>query len=238
MPISRKTTAEGFLTLGLLGTVFWVVRVVFEIIGDAETAKAIAKHSASISHFFASGLETIVGFLFSPLGSSVTVFLAGGYLWIDNRRHKTRATSATRVQETRPLQVVNPVPELPAVIANAQQLPESEERIFIDLTPRQLVEPFRNQVSMQAQKSVQRYIGKWYRVSGSVYEINQYPEFWTIRFFVDELIQIALDCDLTWTERIELLDRGTKIQAIGQIMEVNTQFIRLKHCNWITEPST
>jgi hypothetical protein len=248
MPTARKRTAEGFLTLGLLGTFFWVVRVLFEIVGDAETAETIAKHSASISHLFASGLEATIGFFFSPVGSSITVFLAGGYLWIDNRRHKrntavsqSRETEVAQLEQTPVVRIASPIPELTAVVTSAESPPRvvhAEERIIVDLTPGELVAPFETQVQIQAERTVARYIGKWYRVSGSVNQIHRYSDCWTVRFFAPDPahfvgVQIALEFALALTERIDLLDRGSAIVAIGQIALIGSSSITLKRCEFV-----
>jgi hypothetical protein len=254
MPLFTRSrvnkTAEGALGIGLLGTALWVVRIMFEVMGDAQTAESIAKHSASIAHLFSSGIESIVRFFLSPLGSGVTVLMAGGYLWIDNRRHKrdtsisqSRQTIASQHEEQPPrLVIASPLPDLPTVAASAASPPsvaEPEERVFVNLAPHELMMPFETQVEVQAVKSVSRYIGKWYRVMAQVNNIQKYRNDWTIRVFVDRPdrivgTQIAMEFPLSAERKIELLDKGTVVNVIGQIQAITSNVITLEHCEFVS----
>ena len=54
----------------------------------------------------------------------------------------------------------------------AQLIAESaptQERIFVDLAPYELVAPFETEIWPHARKAVERFLGKWYRVAGEVF---------------------------------------------------------------------
>ncbi len=236
-----KRAAE--IVLGI-GTLDWIIRLgrgVLEAVSDAQTVATIARHSAQIGQAIVTG----AGWFFTPIGSGLAIVISGGYLWIDNRRQKSAKPVSAPEQQLPQLLVATPTPDLPALAVNAEPAPRivqqaPEERIFIDVPPHELVAPFGTQVEPQAERAVARYIGKWYGATSSVTQIRRYSNDWIVTLFVEHpakpffATQIALRFDSSWTKRIELLDRGSTVTAIGKIERIGDRLIALTDCSFVS----
>jgi hypothetical protein len=106
------------------------------------------------------------------------------------------------------------------------------DRIVVDVTPKYLAGLFEQHMNIQAKKLVEVYQGKWIRVSGSLGDVfhNQVVfSFWhdivgpTVFMYGDAFI-----------ERCSLLRRGTQIEVIGRIGEVNKIELHLYDCELIS----
>jgi hypothetical protein len=143
-------------------------------------------------------------------------------------------TEGPRVSLTSPV----PVPALPVATVLppvTHHTSQASERVYVDLTPERLIRIFRTHVTAQAERLVERYIGKWLRVVGQVYDVDNTGDLWRMSVWFDSVkgepgFLVLLEFHSHWRERLEILDKGTAISVDGRIKEVEAAVLRLKEC--------
>ena len=251
-PERARKTADAFLIFGVLSGLIRVGRAVFELLGDAQTAMEIAHHWTRIDHLVVYGVESLVGFFFSPTGNALTVVISGGYLWLDNRRHKrnmpvaqSRETMATQPVVTPQHRVTSPIPNLPTVVASAESSPrpvQPDEPVFVDLQPHELAAPFLTRLRAQAEQDVARYVGKHYRVTGPVASVSDFRDVWTVMLEIENPptevsvlgTTVILRFDQKWKPKIDLLNKGDIVSAMGEIQEIGWRSVEIRNCSFLS----
>jgi hypothetical protein len=104
---------------------------------------------------------------------------------------------------------------------------KSNERVFTEIAPEELIGLYKNKSYVQAIKSVKPHIGKWLNVSGIV--SNVYDDFVIFRDR-DKYMTVHLNFDNEWKGPFHLLKVGQKISARGEIQRINNAKISLEHC--------
>jgi hypothetical protein len=143
-------------------------------------------------------------------------------------------TEGPRISPTSPV----PVPALAVATILppvTHQTSQASERVYVDLTPEQLIGIFRTHVTAQAERLVERYIGKWLRVVGQVYDVDNIGDLWRMSLWFDSVkgepgFLVLFEFHSPWRERLEILDKGTAIFVDGRIKEVDAAVMRLKEC--------
>ena len=111
-----------------------------------------------------------------------------------------------------------------------------KNKVFVDLTPEQLIAFYKDNTSIQADKLVASSIGKWMPISGKLDQvISSFPGFAQLTFagrgtgtqvFMYFRGQMLID-------RLALLKRGTKITVHGPIEKVDPFAVHLSDCELI-----
>jgi hypothetical protein len=115
-------------------------------------------------------------------------------------------------------------------------------RIFIKETPQELQELRHGHVTVQADKLLEPYLGKWMRVAGTVSDVHEYKssEKWTVNVWTRlaetrlgvpmKTDELSLEFAATWSERLVLLKRDEHINVIGRIKSIELLSINLEQC--------
>lgn len=116
---------------------------------------------------------------------------------------------------------------------------ERPGRIFIDEKPAFLQQFFRDHTSVQAQKLLDPYLGKWFRpLSLTVQDINKYRSGYSVYGkTTEDNVGIHMKFDERWSERISILRRGSVLSVIGQIVEADQLSLSLQECEILTSSS-
>lgn len=127
--------------------------------------------------------------------------------------------------------IVRTSAEAPTVVASSKV----SERVFVDVTPQELTKPFDTYVAAQAERLLQPYIGKWFRVTGPISNVHQHENFWQVftPFYTapNRLPQhISLNFSVEWSGRLSVLARDATITAIGEIERIDSSTIFLRNC--------
>lgn len=116
-------------------------------------------------------------------------------------------------------------------------LPQHKKRRVVDVTPDQLIKPFKDNMSIHAQKLVSSYIGKWMKISGHVGNIGAFNGTFSQVIFSDRTVfdgQVyMLFRNQEYVEdRLLVLNRGAKITVLGQIDRIDGD-LQLDNCELI-----
>lgn len=162
--------------------------------------------------------------LLTWIGAVLVVFGLISSIW---PRHRTIAHSPAREADA----------QLPAPI-----LTYPDGRIFVSstLTPNDLRHLSAGKTSLDAHNTVQRYIGKWMKVSGEVRNIYPPESYGQLVTFADgkksdpTSSMTLLFFDLKWKDHVSMLQKGQKITAVGQIEKIEPNELRLQSCELIS----
>jgi hypothetical protein len=142
------------------------------------------------------------------------------------RRRKTQRLSSVLPKVTDEIQSDKPI--------NA--VASKEEKIFIDLTPEQLIAFYADNTSIQADRLVAPSIGKWMSLSGRLSEvISSYPGFAQLTFTRRGLgSQVFMYFrDQTLIDRLSMLNRRTQMTVHGKIEKVDMFAVHLGNCELV-----
>jgi hypothetical protein len=117
----------------------------------------------------------------------------------------------------------------------------SGERIFVNVTPRELSNLFENHISFQAQKLVEPYLGKWLTVAGSVSDVGRVHNGQWLIFIRNDMrnslrisgIQVALYFREDRSGRLPILSRDSFITAVGRLVKVEVNSLSLEDCELV-----
>jgi hypothetical protein len=108
-----------------------------------------------------------------------------------------------------------------------------QDRVIVDTTPEQVTKFYRDHVSLHADKLFTAVKGKWMRVAGNIDEMWGEPgkqyRLVLARKSDAPIVALAFD-DPVSKERLDVLDRGSPIRAIGQIDEAHAIRVALINC--------
>jgi hypothetical protein len=165
----------------------------------------------------------------NPVAWFVVLMLGmGATLFHPNRDAKISETSNPLVRTPSPSAVV---PIAVPVIEHTTESPKEEPREFVDTTPEYLLglRKEKNRTQVQTDKLVEPYLGKWIRVSGTIYDI--YDSFVVLRDG-EESSAVYLMYDMAWKDKFHLLEKRKIIFAIGKIHDISSD-LQLKHCELV-----
>lgn len=153
------------------------------------------------------------------------IILGGGWLaWV------YFTSSATTIMPTPP--------------EEARNNPDNSERIFVQVSPHDIAQEFQNRTTDQANALVSRYIGKWIAISGSVWDISPDksggveidlggPNALAI---IMSGVFLQLHFSPEWKDRISVLNKGSKINAVCQIDDIQQIGMALGSCELTSSP--
>jgi hypothetical protein len=166
------------------------------------------------------------------------LLIIAGLLWLIGHVPAV-PSSRSSVNTTPPIRyelAVAPVTQSKSIeLAGTQQLPISQKRILIDLTPRQLSDIFRDHTSFQAGKLIEPYIGKWLDISGTTNDIAKNAwGIWRGSIYEKDLkgpLHIFMQFNPKWADHLSVLSRGSEIRVHGRIQEVMENVVNLDECD-------
>jgi hypothetical protein len=125
---------------------------------------------------------------------------------------------------------------VPTIADSAQDVKppfESSSRLIVDVTPEYLMELFREHTSIQGQRLIEPYIGKWMRVSGLLGDVSNNEYFSQVVFEHRPRTFTALYMYFRQpdrSDRLSVLPRKTKLTVLGQIERVTSMEVHLDNC--------
>jgi hypothetical protein len=127
-----------------------------------------------------------------------------------------------------------------AIVA-AKGKPEPEnERVVLpnDLSGTTLRREFEGKTSLEGQRAVQPYLGKWLYISGRVFNVDFDAHIgWNVAIHDDAPSELtSLYFADSEGPKIETLRLNTNVRVLGQIKSIDRYSIRLEHCT-LVEPS-
>ena len=128
----------------------------------------------------------------------------------------------------------SPVPTVQAPAPPTMNL--ADERIIVDVTPEYLMSFFAEHTSIQAQRLIEPYIGKWMRVSGPLGNVSNTQNFAQVVFEhrpQSFTVIYMLFRQPDRNNRLSVLRRGTQLTVLGQIKEVTQLTLHLDNCELI-----
>ena len=213
--------------------IFTFVRLIYSLvdaIGNLQTAKELIPRLPGI-------VQLIVRILYWPLtGPLVCVACLIVLVALNRRRTSNRETAIhpATVGDNRGSQpIVSPLADSPL---EARVPPESSERQIVDVTPDYLRSFFVEHISIQAQRLIEPYIGKWMRVSGPLDDVSNNEYFSQVVFERrpgTHTVTYMYFRQPDRRDRLSVLRRGTELTVLGQIERVNAMEVHLNNCELI-----
>jgi hypothetical protein len=123
---------------------------------------------------------------------------------------------------------------LPAAKTTSAVESPSNERIVVDVTPEYLSSFYEQHTTIQADRLVEAYVGKWMKVAGPLGDV--YPNQVTFAYKTFGVI-VFMYFDMTkWRNRLAVLRPGTRIEVLGQVESANKVEVHLKNCELLSSP--
>lgn len=117
---------------------------------------------------------------------------------------------------------------------------QGEERIFVGahVTCKSLTGLFEQHMTIEANRLIEAYIGKWMRISGTLRDIAEPRSSGTVAAHLQvgpgPAVDLAsLTFDKGWVGRLSMLQKGSEITAVGQISRVSPLYVDLDHCELV-----
>ncbi len=126
--------------------------------------------------------------------------------------------------------------KMPELIAQAPAVPD--KRIFVGerITPKYLRDLFKDQTTVQAERVFEPFKGKWIRVWGTISDIHAHPPR-SVQVLIYEEPQafsgLSLSFNWEWNERLSIIARGEKIEAVGRIKSAHVNSLFLDDCELV-----
>jgi hypothetical protein len=203
--------------------------------------------------------DEIYGFVRKYLGPFIvsTMFFLGGAIWAFLKEYPVIWEPVGAVALTlgtitglalrdgrkrRRLPVIEPqsLPNtLPKMVDDTQTIvvaSPKQEKVFVDLTPEQLIAFHTDNTGIQANKLVAPSIGKWMPISGRLSNVlSSYPGFAQLTFIGrgvgNQVFMYFRDQKLI--DRLSMLKPGTQMTVHGQIEMVDMLAVHLGNCELI-----
>lgn len=129
-------------------------------------------------------------------------------------------------------------PETPHAVAPTPTTEDEESNHFYDpfVTPQYLTGLFRGRTDAQGQVLVKPYIGRIIGVSGKIHNISAFSELRMDVTFQTSSSQpaIVMSFGPKWFEQLEALHVGDKIDVLGMVQLVRSDFVALDPCQIVS----
>lgn len=154
-----------------------------------------------------------------------------------NQKRNAKLVKATPPEQTSLPTTLAPSPKPQA--QTPKDLPISNERITIDVTPEYLVSFFNNHTAVQANKLAEAYIGKWMKTSGTVQDVESQPGHILVLFRPSQHgpLVYAPFREQRWTDRVMTLKLGDNLTVFGQIRNVDRLTLFMDKCEIVDSHS-
>lgn len=125
-----------------------------------------------------------------------------------------------------------------------QHNPDGSDRVFVKVSPADIVKDFEGRTTDQASALVSRYIGKWMAFTGFIWDI--YPDR-SGNIEVDlggadplaavmSGVFVQTHFDARWRDALSVFNKGGKISAVCQIADIQQVGMALGRCELINVP--
>lgn len=117
------------------------------------------------------------------------------------------------------------------------ELPDG--RTIVDVTPEYLTGLFDDHTDIQAERLIEAFIGKWMRVSGPVGNVSSITEGKAVVRFPNSSsgdpygflnVTMYFNDESVIDNRLRILQKGDRIQVVGQIRRVSSAWVELEDC--------
>jgi hypothetical protein len=156
------------------------------------------------------------------------------------RPQKTEEPTATATQSgSRNVQIQGQTVNFQGTISTGEEEVQtarlSDGRTLVGVTPEYLTELFDEHTSIQAEKLIEAFIGKWMRLSGPVGNVSAIGEdavsvSLKSETFEHPVVFLRFYGKCTIENQLRVLKKGDEITVIGQIREVTSMWIELENC--------
>lgn len=104
----------------------------------------------------------------------------------------------------------------------------TKERVFVEITPKRLMDFYEKNTSLQGDQLVQNYLGKWISLTGTVENVGVSGLVF-VSFNMTDYKHVLICFDKNWERRVSLLTRDQTIRVIGEIGRVSFDHVIMNH---------
>jgi hypothetical protein len=114
--------------------------------------------------------------------------------------------------------------------------PVIEARIFAERTAEELMNFFAGHTTVDANKLLEVYMGKWLQVSGVFDDVTAHHLGLTVYIELPNHSSVFMQFEPEWHDRLLMLKRGSIITVVGKIHRVSWTNLALRECELIRLP--
>lgn len=113
------------------------------------------------------------------------------------------------------------------------KLPAIQKRIYVEHSIEELSKMFEGVTTDEGQARVEKYLGKWKRVSGAFSDRTKYPDGYTVTIAQTPLKgpYLLMNFETTWNDRVAILKPGQAISVEGKIRRIERNYVWLEKCD-------
>jgi hypothetical protein len=223
----RSRTGQEFKRNWWLFAMLFIVHIGQELLKDrlvGGTNRLIDEHAGGVLGFVR---PTLLYFAGNPVASLAAICIVIVTLLAIHAYFETRKI---------------PIPVVSKSAQSVQPLSEQKEFLPKGITIPSLTDLCEGKTSIQAAQLVEKYIGKWMRVAGTVANVDQPDErkygcYVTLDYShppsSKRSIWVVARFEESWTDQVELLVSGQRIQIEGKIREIDKGMVTLAKCELI-----
>lgn len=165
----------------------------------------------------------------------------GGGIWFFLGSQKQKPAAVEPASSAKNTSPTAPAFALVDPRASLRHNPDGSERIFVQITPDNLMGEFKTHTDEHAKEIVSRYIGKWMALSGTVHnisvdsrggiEVDLTAGADAISALMNGMLQLHFDSK--WREKLNVLQKGNRINAVCQIHDIAQFIMAFGNCELI-----
>jgi hypothetical protein len=119
----------------------------------------------------------------------------------------------------------------PPPISQAKGPPPSESRVFVDIPPVELVNMLKGKMSSEQARIAAPFVGKWMRINEGFIDnviINPDNKSGSVWIKASESVSLIFWFSKEWQSHLEVLQRGSKINIVGEIKKIEPYMIEFQ----------
>ena len=91
---------------------------------------------------------------------------------------------------------------------------------------------FQTHTSVQAQRLLDVYVGKWMRVAGALGDADDFGDFIQVTFTGRPQAEhhVYMYFDMKWADRLTMIKKGRHINVVGRVKNVDSASVHLEKC--------
>ena len=163
------------------------------------------------------------GWTYRIIGMLVALALAGVMAFLIHRANNAHKSGSLAI-------LANPATSIPTVPA-----PHAPGRVYlpVEVTLLSLQKLFSDpvQTGLQAERSIEPYLGKWVRYTGKIDNVYDFGIFFDK--FPDSLARVVAHLRKEWNEHLPILPRGKTVTVEGKLQSVSDLSVRLVECDFV-----
>ena len=159
---------------------------------------------------------------------------------VRNEIESRTANSTPAVVASAPSETTAATPEAEPTSAPTER---AANREILHITPKYLVSLVANDTSVQGQRLVQGFIGKWMTITGPVDDVSEDDDTASVMFVYlpdkkngPYMYFVSMSFNSDWKDRIVVLSKGTRILVLGQIAGIDAHSVTLENCEFTPAP--